>query len=235
MVRAILEGRKTQTRRAVKPQPDRMFLSTLEPYWNIGGFRLHKDATNRLTCPYGPVGRRLWVRETWRSADRWLHDCESDPPRAIAYRADLSARNFDPPYQAKTDDWGWENMKWRSPIHMPRWASRITLEVTDVRVERLQEISDADAIAEGCVPRLSGTWWQGYMEFNGDLMHQTTPGEAPPEWMIEPKRMAPTPHLDRSARDEYRVLWAAINSLESWDANPWVWRIEFRRVEAPHA
>jgi hypothetical protein len=119
---------------------------------------------------------------------------------------------------------------------MPRWASRITLEVTGVRVERLQEITEADAMAEGVKPKPWGPWWQGYKDM-GDLglVHQESPGDTPPEWMIEPKRMQDFPWLNRSARAEFKVLWGSINGADSWTANPWAWAIEFRRLEQPHA
>jgi hypothetical protein len=121
MVRALLEGRKTQTRRILKPQPDtkgRGFLDSRLPYAR---------------------GDRLWVREAWAPLESLTH---GDPgPQALA------DRGF---YRADNSTVDGEISRWRSPIHMPRWASRITLAVTEVRVQRLQEISEADAVAEGC-------------------------------------------------------------------------------------
>ena len=122
-VRAILEGRKTQTRRVIKPQP-----------------RNGKD----WRCPYGQSGGRLWVRETWQAQSitgEWWHKVKKDERPlhnwSVVDRATLPASlNEMPP-------------KWISPLFMPRWASRITLEVTGVRVERVQDISEDDAIAEG--------------------------------------------------------------------------------------
>ncbi|MBY0438575.1 MAG: hypothetical protein K2W80_10315 [Burkholderiales bacterium] len=200
MVRAILNGSKTQTRRIVKPQP---VIRDGEPVWPIGTKRPRGRGFE--DCPYGQPGDRLWVRETHGVADRWLHDCETNPPRCIAYRADLSARNFDPPYVPNTASWGWAGMKWRPSIHMPRWASRITLEVTGVRVERLQDISEADAIAEGVVQAPYG-WWSGF------------PGSSSP-----------------TAKGAYALLWDSINGPGSWDANPWVWVVEFKRGAAAMA
>lgn len=138
-------------------------------------------------CPYGQPGDRLWVRETWQSA----------PLRGVfAYRADPMWSGVPAP----TPDG-----RWRPSIHMPRCASRITLEITGVRVERLRDINEDDAIAEGIQPAaLTGHWRLYGRGANGDM--------------------------DRSPRVSYRSLWESINGQGSWDANPWVWVIEFRRV-----
>lgn len=124
MVRAILEGRKTQTRRVVKPQP--AHIPGIGTVLNI-------DTITGRACPYGNPGDRLWVRETWAHR-RWMLGDASPNPTTV-YRADG------------------EDLKgcarWRPSIHMPRWASRIALEVVSVRVERLQDISEDDAKAEG--------------------------------------------------------------------------------------
>lgn len=134
MVRAILEGRKTQTRRVVKPQPA-----------HCADLPMGKDLTFASACPYGQPGDRLWVRETWAVGTLFDYvrpsllpkpDCESK--LAVDYAAN-------PRRIWHSEDQG----RWRPSIHMPRWASRITLEITSVRVERLQDISHKDAIAEG--------------------------------------------------------------------------------------
>lgn len=169
MVRAILAGTKTQTRRVVKPD---------------GKYRLDLVCPadgGPSRCPYGQPGDRLWVREAWRVV--WSSDGE--PPRSFdaSYRFWYEA---DAPLQ---DGYG----KLRPSIHMPRCASRITLKITGVRVERLQDISIRDCIAEG--------------------IHCGGP-ENP----------------DGIEKRDYRDLWASINGPESWDANPWVWVIEFRRI-----
>lgn len=131
MVQAILAGRKTQTRRACKeligqPECNVRFDPPSQQWqrYGAGGVWL------ALPCPYGIPGDLLWVRETWA---QWT---DGECAECCVYKADgkPANENFGP---------------WRSPIHMPRWASRLTLEVTDVRVERVQEISTADAIAEG--------------------------------------------------------------------------------------
>lgn len=125
MVRAILEGRKTQTRRVMKPQPYKPSDS-------------NEYAIKSLVSPFGQPGDRLWVRETWslcQSEDK----CPVEDK--VAYMADLKDWKGVYPY-------GWSG-KWSPSIHMPRWASRILLEITDVRVERLQDISNDDVRAEG--------------------------------------------------------------------------------------
>jgi len=124
MVRAILDGRKWQTRRIVKPQPD----TVLEgyPYWHIGGFRLRKDAANPLRCPYGVIGDRLWVKET---ADH-VSSCGYNVPNAeheLRYCADEKRHKFVRP---EMGPYGF--LRKVSSMFMPRWASRITLEVTEV-------------------------------------------------------------------------------------------------------
>ena len=145
MVRALLDGSKTQTRRVVKPQPDTAHDG--EPYWFIGGYRVWgyrpapavplRAGGNPLPCPYGQRGDRLWVRESFAHMYRYNAQPEKRAPEDVTYMAD----NLTPdPYVYGS---------WKPSIHMPRWASRITLEVTNVRVERLQDISEADALAEG--------------------------------------------------------------------------------------
>lgn len=133
MVRAVIGGSKMQTRRLVKPQPGTQMEEVL------------RNNRGEWPCPLGQVGDRLWVRETW------AQDSEDGQ---LCYRADIGTGN-------DADDWernrieGAPGYRWRPSIHMPRRASRIMLEVTSVQVERLQEISEADALKEGC---RAGTW-----------------------------------------------------------------------------
>lgn len=181
MVRAILEGRKTQTRRIVKPQPSMECDCEPEGYSWVP---MHKGRElSHHQCPYGQPGDRLWVRETFSGP--W---CMGDTPPSKWGR---SSRIW---YWA---DGNPEEGDWTRPrpsIHMPRWASRITLEITDVRVERLQDISDADALSEGIYPTSTGLY-------------------------------------AGAAKAEFRKLWESINGPESWSANPWVWVIEFKKLE----
>lgn len=196
MVRAILEGRKTQTRRVVSQRHiDQMETDTLK----------YSKADYGI-CPYGQVGDRLWVRETW--AVFWTEyepDEESvwDVPHLIEYRAYADTK-----YPGEwPDDSGDdpECAKWRPSIHMPRRASRIGLEIVKVRVERVQNITEEDAIAEG-------------VKVAAGHMH------AP---LIPNAVMVPYTH-----RDAFNGLWDAINDKRGfgWDMNPRVWVIEFKRV-----
>ena len=183
MVRAILEGRKTQTRRIIKdPAP------TQSPVWfdraswedDFGLVVRDRQGVGRGTwsreCPYGQPGDRLWVREAWQAL------CEHDDlaPAEIPQGSDIQ-------YPATYDGWV---SKRRPSIHMCQWMSRITLEITGLRVERLQAITEEDAKDEGCGAHPVG-----------------------------------------AARGWFHDLWDEINGPESWDANPWVWVVEFRRVE----
>lgn len=206
MVRSILEGRKTQTRRVIKPQPNDDIddlhggeLRKRAPYktecpvtGRSVGFGFQDDDDQFWHCPYGEPGTRLWVRETWCETD-WKPGRTSLPVGPdgyiAAYKADYEGDSFPAPYPPK----------WKPSIHMPRWASRITLEITGVRVERLREISEADCFAEGIKPKT--------LSFHGH-------GE---------ETASPIP--------DYRDLWESINGKGSWAKNPWVWVIEFKMVE----
>lgn len=194
MVRALLDGRKTQTRRAVKVN------SAL-----AADFMADKNASD--ACPYGQPGDLLWVRETFAR----VSDVDGSNPR-FAYRAD-----------------GHTPFGWKPSIHMPRAASRLTLEITDVRVERLHDISEADAKAEGCF----------FTDYGRDCFHRGGPPQdvsdckAPqnthnqrPGWMWG--RTESHNQCLGSARFAFANLWSSINGQASWDANPWVWVIEFK-------
>ena len=169
MVRALLDGSKTQTRRVVKPQP---YEGGRPEHWSISELSQF--------CPYGQPGDRLWVRETFA----YLGTNKRGPHAYCADTDDGERIRVDAP--------------WKPSIHMPRAASRILLEIVSVRVERLNEISEGDAQAEG---------WQYRPDVSDD----------------------PDVHTD-AARDWYSDLWEQINGAGSWDTNPWVWVIEFKRV-----
>lgn len=159
MIRALLAGTKTQTRRIVKPQPDSMHSGF--PYWSVGGYRTSWCRStadggplvpaNPLLCPYGQPGDRLWVRETF--VQGYEYDAVTDRLRTCDDEGnDLPMRTWfratDPSLTWCDDDGSETNVPWRPSIHMPRWASRITLEIKAVCVERLQEISETN----GCTP-----------------------------------------------------------------------------------
>lgn len=204
MVRAILEGRKTQTRRVLKHDPSDDWKPAyycdingydedgeLSPDVVIGWGAVNQDGDEGYVCPYGKPGNRLWVRENFSGP----YGCRNLKPKDWPDNAPI---------------WHWADGNpvkgdWTKPkpsIHMPRWASRITLEITGIRVERLQDISEADAKAEGCAP----AW------LDADD-HETIHADQRPTY-----------------RRGFSRLWCGINGPESWDANPWVWVIEFQRV-----
>ncbi len=177
MVRAYLDGTKTQTRRIIKPS-----------WWRCLDPEDEEDQAQALTmCPYGKPGDRLWGRETFAPTDG-----DGSTPCSVIYRADDNRGVEDP-----------AEVTWKPSIFMPRWASRMLAEVVSVRVERVQDISEEDAIAEGVQALPIGPDRRPFL------------GKIP----------------TRSARDGFRMLWKSINGLESWEANPWVWVVEFKRCE----
>ncbi|WP_321865682.1 hypothetical protein [Paraburkholderia tropica] len=213
MVRAILDGSKTQTRRIVRDQPpvDCGFVSTAvfnptvidrkgleQPGPEIFG-AYSEDGSWGCKCPHGAPGDLLWVRET-HDVNRIGYEESWSNGRTyhagIKYRADDGRADFEISenlYQDLSDS---ESQGWTPSIHMPRWASRITLEVTGVRVERLQAISEADAEAEG----------------------------------IDFLRQVPDCDETLTARDLFHCLWDAVTPKGAdWAANPWVWVIDFQR------
>ncbi|UDC35599.1 hypothetical protein LGM12_09315 [Klebsiella pneumoniae] len=222
MVRAILDGLKTQTRREVKLNLDIARLATTydwatslaaNHYQGLAEEQIQQKAESlrgvihpvilgngqmvSIICPHGKPGDRIWVRETFCPVD----DTQYGGEKWVDYRA---TPKFEASHPA-----GWDSapndaeaLKWHPSIHMPRWASRILLEITDVRVERLNAISQADAIAEGAPPSHPSidcvSQEYGFPDFSRSWFGQT---------------------------------WQHIYGEESWDANPWVWVIEFKRVE----
>lgn len=204
MVRAILDGTKSQTRRTLKDQPGEfvhvdfndargwhLWWDCCESCGNPDVWQEYAD----LKCPYGNQGDRLWVRETFSVNTAGDEAC---------YRATL------PPLENAMIE------KWKPSIFMPRWASRITLEITEIRAERLQDISEEDAKAEGVSDK-------GYHKMNYDdrKKYDTIMKY---DW----GRGAQKGHYTVG----YRIIWEAINGYGSWDKNPWVWVIEFKRIAA---
>lgn len=191
MVRALRAGTKTQTRRVVKDRhidaaPPACFFQWL-----------------RERCPYGQTGDRLWVRETWQHSNFPLGPY--DESCTVFYRADYMDDPHGPDGE-KSPEGRYRN--WEPSIHMFRSASRILLEVTAIRVERLQDISAADAVAEGIARD-----GDGYERFHVD-----------PDAPVGQS-------FTRNPVLAYRGLWESINGVGAWDKNPWVWVIEFKRVE----
>ena len=182
MVRPLLDGCKTQTRRAMKnPAAVMGFRHWLGRQWerlSSTGQRL-----DLINCPYGEPGDRLWVKETYT-------DLGTKHRRRLVYRADVADSE-----RVRVD------APWRSSLFMPRRASRILLEIGAVRVERLQDISNSDAVSEGITGQFGN-----YKDYSGQVNGFAL------------------------AADSYRTLWESLNGAGSWDANPWVWVIEFKRI-----
>ena len=198
MVQAIMEGRKTMTRRIVKPQPEKSpatntfvplkeFLSQLNSQTNKGLKEIHTKGNGAgysfPLCPYGKVGDVLWVRETWQpSANNvFVHfkaDCADDPGKG-----------------------------WKPSIHMKKEYARIWLEIVSVRAERLDDITVNDAINEGIKVVFDEVVKKNqYQDYLNEFPNYNNP------------------------INSFRSLWKKINGAESWDANPWVWVVEFKRI-----
>lgn len=221
MVMAILDGHKTQTRRIIKDHKGYHPVRRNSEFTlgEDGLWRHYSDGTftsSDWRCPYGKVGDRLWVRETWRTDDSLDDKAPSDfSGWPVKYAADGEVLRHGACF-------GNANGRTRASIHMPRWAGRITLEITAIRVERLQDISEADAIAEG------GQWsdngprdwvkpWSTFDEVNpvnGWKEGWSHTGETNPDKCLG------------SARMSFGNLWESING----QGYPWVWVIEFKRV-----
>ncbi|RJX80281.1 hypothetical protein [Pseudomonas sp. LS-2] len=224
MVRAIREGRKTVTRRVVKVQPfdlswsrhDHRFEYTagrLENGDEIDGFYAYTTRSGgewSAKCPYGQPGDRLWVRETFADLRGTGIEHRPDPEGPLqryAYAADCRPGSY---ADEARKDYG---IKWKPSIHMPRAACRIQLEITAVRVERLQAgegetASESRYVAEG--------------------IHRIHHGDG--DYYFHPFKDEPGPGNWGDPFDAWRELWVSINGAESWNANPWVWVVEFKRV-----
>ena len=240
MVRALLNGTKTQTRRIIKVQPDNEYyrISTLlsttgdrrnegRHFWgryNAIGNSLLSRSEGYFPCPYGHPGDRLWVRET----HTWYPGDEKEPAGWI-YRADADG---------PTQMWVHFGPGWKPSLFMRREVSRLLLEITAIRCERLQDISEADAIAEGiqtlfsaqeiattnpplpfATPADSG--WRNYLWHGNPELTTIKKAEWAHQYSSYTKPV-----------DSYSSLWASINGAGSWEANPWVWVVEFKQIAA---
>jgi len=220
MVKKILSGEKTQTRRIIKPQfstvwgsgqpNEQTFELRNKQQWK-DAFGCHVDIstpTNHwkwLWCPYGKAGDRLWVRESW--ADVTCAFDDADEIRDVAFKADNSVWNCygQMVYLEQLGQSGIYVNKWKPSIHMPKFASRINLEITNVRVERLQDISEADAQTEG-MPKPNHYYCDEMGGWEG--------------------------HRCKKSTTFFEELWNEINAKRGfgWESNPWVWVIEFRKI-----
>lgn len=196
MVQAILEGRKTQTRRIVKPQP----VVGLEKVKSDLFFDMHTLGTLQkvFKCPYGAVGDVLWVRETWVKN---INE-NSDDFATYEFKADYIGTH------------AIDLIRWKSPIQMPKAAARIWLEITNVRAERLHDISEQDAITEGIYPSQPPS-------------HDTLPER----WFNYQRNVYQG--LGFNSIDSFASLWKSAIRAQSWDSNPWVWVIEFKQIQKP--
>jgi hypothetical protein len=229
MVRAILGGAKTITRRPVVPmagrqrqwltpalltQSPRLTMCRLsdEDGGDLGAQMEHPKGgpLGWVRCPLGAPGDRLWVRESWCAADTMYYEHDQSPPRVVGYLADRSALSFEDAFDGRKprvipafdrEQWNWKRLRGRPSIHMPRWASRLSLDVVSVGVERVQDITEDDARREGIEP-VNGGW-----------------GLAGESWSCG------------SARGAFQTLWDLIGGDGAWRENPWVWRVEFTRAE----
>ncbi len=191
MVRAILDGRKTQTRRVMNPQPDTCKVN------------VRNIPTGYLACPYGLPGDLLYVKETWAV----------DSAKIVHYRASEAS-----PPKEKLSSGREVRTIWRSSRFMPKWAARLWLRLTEVRVQRVQDISHEDCVAEGVYR---------------DILPRC--GDHPD---LECWVWGPVPaHAYVASREAYEALWDAVNANRGfgWDENPWVWALTFERVTPPAA
>lgn len=241
MVRALLDGRKTQTRRVVKPNPewasrlpicDPSVMAADHQVWFWDGE--HERAGASLDCPYGVPGDRLWVKETWRPTTA-LDPCGIN----ITYAADGALRTIKDGEFGERD---WTMPKAAatgnvSPLFMPRWASRLTLTITEVRAQRLQDISEADAIAEGATPRpVEGAaeerWCMDWSRVGSPRFG--TASLTPRDIGLSDPQMAFANYINQlhgGPRWNFYYNDATRYPQPIWDANPWVWAMTFQVEE----
>lgn len=242
MVRALRENRKTQTRRTrgldeINAEPNAWVYCGIEAGEHVWASS-PLASQHRIRCPYGVAGDRLWTRETWCTPDEWLPEKKSG---TVGYNADgVCGYRFDDGsfmqhgrileadgYSIAWPESGSDTLilkkyggRWRPSIHMPRWASRDTLEVISARPERLHCITEADAKAEGCEST----------EITPDEVSDFQISDNAPELKrLSSKLGAGT----FTAKFDFMMLWDSINGKTlPWSKNPWVWRVDFRRTES---
>lgn len=225
MVRALLDGSKTQTRRIMKPQPEPTpadYPGARGHWWPANAVQsmVHiEEAMQKWTglagdcCPHGDIGDRLWVRENFCPIYPQDPTYNGGMPIEFDYAATYQ-------HGDRLGDLLGAKKKWKPSIHMPRAACRILLVIVSVRVQRLQDISDADATAEGIEPNWIGDLNMGPNGFGGQ-------GWVPDcGWRNYGNSIDGEPAY--TAAESYRSLWESINGAGSWDANPWVWVMEFK-------
>ena len=203
MVQAILEGRKTMTRRVFKDNP--RLASDLSKIDLKKWFEDYPDYIMSF-CSYGQPGDKLWVRETWCNINK-----PGLEPEYVFKTETLDAEDYDP------SEW-----KWKPSIHMPKGAARIWLEIVSIRVERLQDISEADALAEGVL----------LLETEEDVRVWGKGGWGEEQTIKTYENYLKNSTADcNTAKESFETLWYEINGVDSWFTNPWIWVIEFKRIQ----
>ena len=231
MIRALLAGRKTVTRRLLKPQPAPNSPHDGGTKWVFDahkGLHIPCGTVGHLTvaekmglrCPYGQPEDRLWCKETWRVSSEGNHCPSNEKSLYVEYRAGAVAGFGQQRSKFRVEEdaglaaraWGkGRSYSWRPSIHMPRWASRLTLEVVSVRVERLHDITEEDARLEGMQRYQGPLRWVRWLDvLTGEPIHN-------------------------SARDAFAAYFVTLpGGAEAWERNDWVWRVEMRPVEVSH-
>lgn len=219
MVKAILDGRKTMTRRVIKPQPS-IRTSVCIDANSPSGYSYSNDVYGDIycKCPYGKVGDRLWVREAFVCFDEETPENTGE----IFYKA---------------DDNGPLNFKWKSPYYMKKQYAHIWLEITNIRVERLQEITEEDAKVEGVKPNIcdsaryvNGKWIVDEKDHCPAAGTMGCPENCLLDWTNYLGGDDDEPAY--SAKESFQTLWDSINAKRGfgWESNPWVWVVEFKRT-----
>ncbi len=243
LVKEILAGRKTMTRRIMNPQPSEEFAPSKCQIYEPARYDKNGDMyqgspifgcydingeDEGYKSKYGQIGDFLWVREAW--ADVTDAFDEADEIRNVAFRADNSVWDCygQMVYLEQLGDSGIEVKKWKPSIHLPKFASRLTLEIKDIRVERIQDISEKDAIAEGVSPLFT----QAEINAKGRYWKELDLNPMPwKNYLWNTKKDNGSQFSScKTAKESFKTLWFQINGEKSWIENPWVWVIEFQKI-----
>lgn len=238
MVKAILDDRKSMTRRFLTGFKVARGVDFERDFPGVGSFaeangvwraylkKFPGVSIGEVKCPYGVVGDRLWVRETWRVTGRYRGDVYE---QCLEYRADHSHTSEfrDAEHWEQAKDWfmNRKNSGWGTPIHMPRWASRINLEITSIRVEQVQDIAPQDVFAEGV--QVPCDKYGNLIQVSGKII----PANYVPDGFFAKDRKWSKEDNRLFVKSHFAALWDTINGQGSWASNPWCWVIGFKRVK----